>query len=250
MDGIGETAMEASGLCYRYGKIQALTGGSVTLKWGQITCLVGGNASGKSTLVQCLSGILTPGSGTIIVDGTIYRSLSVRLARKLGIAVVHQEIVLADGLDVTSNVFLGREPTRFGFLIDRQRMERDCQDLLSQFKITLPATGVTVGTLSAGQKQAVAVMQAIAQGGRILVLDEPLASLGVREGLRLLGLIQQMKTNGKAILCVTTNRELVQSLADSIAVMKDGRTLCQVPAATCSANLLTLWMSGVEEASS
>ena len=240
----GEILLNARGLCKSFGSVQALAEGSVTLRRGEIMALVGDNGAGKSTLIKCLSGVLSPDGGVVNIGGEERSRLSIREARRLGIAVVYQDLALVDALDVASNIWLGLEPVKGGIFLDRRRMVRDARALLERLSINLKADGGPVGRLSGGQRQAVAVARAIAQGGRILILDEPSAAMGVRESEHLLEIMCSLRKEGMAMLWISHNLPQILQAADRVTVMRGGRTVREAQAAGLNPLDLAGWMAG------
>lgn len=244
IDGHDAAALAARGLRKSFGHIRALAEGDITLRRGEIMALVGDNGAGKSTLIKCLSGVLRPEGGQIFAGGRAYESYSVRKARSLGIAVVYQDLALVDALDVVSNIWLGAEACRWGLFLDRDRMIADAEALLRRLSINLCPTGTPVGSLSGGQRQAVAVVRAIAQGGSILIMDEPSAAMGVRESNHLMDIMGTLKAQGLSILWISHNLPQILQAADRVTVMRGGRTVREASAAGLDPLKLAGWMSG------
>jgi ABC-type sugar transport system ATPase subunit len=205
-----------------YGSVEALRGVDFTVYRGETVALVGDNGAGKSTLIKILCGALQPDGGEVYVGGEHARFNSPREARLSGISVVYQDLALVDGFDIAQNVFLGRAPVRFG-RVDRKRMARETKGVLTELTVNLPSVRTPVRFLSGGQRQAVAIARAVHQGGRVLIMDEPTAALGVREGGKVLQLIESLKSRDLAIVVVSHNLEHVFAIADRIVVLRAGR---------------------------
>ncbi len=186
--------------------------------------LVGDNGAGKSTFIKVISGAYQPDAGTIRVDGSPVTFHTPRDAMALGIATVYQNLALVDQRDVAANIFLGRELVR-GLILDRDRMLEESAQVLRELKIDIPSAQTLVGLLSGGQRQAVAIARAIHQGGgnRLVIMDEPVAALGIQESRKVLRLITQLKAQGCAVIVISHNLEHVFSVADRIVVLRRGR---------------------------
>ena len=179
--GQGRPVLEAVNLMKSFGHVQAVNGVSLAIHAGEIVALVGDNGAGKSTTVAMLSGLLQPDSGTIIIDGQTIRLTDPHHAHRLGISTVFQDLALVNQRDVAQNLYLGQEITRFG-ITSRKRMVAGAISVISSLGVNIPSVRAKVETLSGGQRQGVAVARAVLQGGRVALLDEPTAALGVREG--------------------------------------------------------------------
>lgn len=207
-----------------FGNVQALRGASIVLRRGEITAIVGDNGSGKSTLINILSGNLRQDSGMITIDGRSFPKLTPKLAMKAGISTVYQDLSLDDYRDVTANIFLGSELTKFG-LLSRKKMRQKAFELIQMLEIGISDITLPVKTLSGGQRQAVAVARAVYRGGKLMIFDEPTAAMGVRESNAVLRIVKQMAQNGFAVLIICHNLHHVFSIADKICVMRHGKIL-------------------------
>ena len=214
--------LETHGIVKRFGGVTALRGIDMALRAAEIVALVGDNGAGKSTFVRVLSGVYEPDEGEILIDSSRVRLDSPQRAQHHGISTVFQDLALVNERDVAHNMFLGREPCRFGFFIDRKRMIREARATLSELKVRLPSVHAKIGGLSGGQKQAIAVARAWRQGGRVTLMDEPTAALGVREAARVLDLVVTLRAEGHAVLLISHNLENVFNLADRIVVLRHG----------------------------
>lgn len=228
--------LRTHGLNKSFGGLRALRDVSFDIRRGEILALVGDNGAGKSTLIKTLSGAMEPDSGEIIFDGRQIRLRSPSDATGSGIETVHQSLGLIDDLDVPQNVFLGREVVRrvLGLrLLDKAAMQRQTRELLKNFSIGLPTLNEPVRRLSGGQRQTIAISRLLLTDPRLLIMDEPMAALGVDEGGRVLELVVRLREKGITILMISHNLEHVFSIADRIAVMKNGALVGQVK--TCDA---------------
>ncbi len=212
----------ASGIRKSYGHVNALDGVDLEVRDGETVALVGDNGAGKSTLIKIVTGALQPDAGDLSIGGRAVLLRTPRDAQSHGVAVVYQDLALADNLTVAENVFLGQFPTRL-WRVDRRRMARETERILSELGINVPSVHSRVSELSGGQRQAVAITRAVHRGGRLMIMDEPTAALGVQEARRVLALIEELKRRGLAILVVSHNLDHVFAIADRIVVMRHGR---------------------------
>ena len=217
--------IEVRGISKAYGGVQALGGVSMTIARGEVHALCGENGAGKSTLIKVLSGSVRPETGQVLVNGGALRLGDVRASENAGIAVIHQESVAFPHLSAFDNIFVGREPRKFGGLVlDRARMRRETRALLERlgeadaFDPSRP-----VGELSVAQRQMVGMARALSQDCRLLIMDEPTASLSERETRVLFNLIRQLKQSGVSILYVSHRLDEVFALADRVTVFRDGK---------------------------
>jgi ABC-type sugar transport system ATPase subunit len=223
MAGTDPAVLQARGLNKAFGHVQALVDADLDLYPGEVLAVVGDNGAGKSTLIKCLSGAYVPDSGQILVDGQPAHIRSPRDAQALGIATVYQDLALVDQRDVATNLCMGREPVgRFG-LVDRKALVRQADATLARLNARIPSVNTPVAVLSGGQRQAVAIGRALAQGGRVIIMDEPTAALGVRESGQVLELIQGLRQQGISLVVISHNLQHVFSIADRIHVMRGGR---------------------------
>ena len=227
-------ALELRGISKSFGAVRAARNISFTVDRGEVVGLLGDNGAGKSTIVNCISGGLHPDEGAILVDGELAKIEQPQDARDLGIETVHQDLALVDVLDVTSNMFLGREkPTRFPLLralgwLDRRRMERDTRENLDRLHIEIPSVRTPVTHLSGGQRQAVSVGRAVLWGHDIVLLDEPAAALGVEQTALVLGLIKRLRHEGVAVLLISHNMHDVLEVCDRVVVMRHGAMIGEI----------------------
>lgn len=220
----GSVALEMKGVSKYYGFVRALDDVNLKLYVGEILALVGDNGAGKSTLIKLASGAHTPDQGTIEVFGKTVHLRSPRDAMSHGIATVYQHLALVDTLDVAANLYLGREPSR-GWKIDRTRMLQEGGELLKALRIDIPSPKIAIGNLSGGQRQVVAIAKAISQGGRIIILDEPTAAIGVEQQVKVLELIEALRDQGLSVVMISHNLSHVFSVADRIMVLRGGKNV-------------------------
>jgi ABC-type sugar transport system ATPase subunit len=216
--------LELRGVCKVFGHVQALDDIDFRLNAHEVVALVGDNGAGKSTLIKVLSGVYQPTKGEVAVDGEPVRLHTPADAVAYGVSTVYQDLALVDSRSVAANLFLGREFTR-GPFIDRARITRSARQLIKELKADIPSVDVPVMMLSGGQRQAVAIGRAVAQGGRVIIMDEPTASLGVAETRRVLDLVLELKRQGKSLLIISHNLQHVWEVADRVVVLHRGRVV-------------------------
>jgi ABC-type sugar transport system ATPase subunit len=225
----------------RFGPVTALHDVSLHLKKGEVLGLLGDNGAGKSTLIKILCGFQKQDSGTMWLNGADYQPRSVEHARTLGVDVVYQDLALIDELTVYENMFLCREVNirRLPFL-DKRRMRREARKVLDDIGINLPSLDVPVARLSGGQRQAIAVARGVYSDAEILLLDEPLAAMGAKEGAMILDLIARLKQEGKlSIIMILHNYVHVLESCDRVNMIVDGRIALDKPTAETSVDELT-----------
>lgn len=208
--------------------VQAVKNVSLEAYGQQILALVGENGAGKSTLMNIINGVVQPDSGSIILDGTEVRIDSPRRAQALGITMIHQELALIPELTVGQNMFLGREPSRGGW-IDWNELYRQTQQVLDRLGITISARA-KIAELSIAEQQLVEIARALSYQARLIALDEPTSSLTDRETEILFRLVRQLRAEGVALIYISHRMEEIFALADRIAVMRDGELITAGPA--------------------
>ena len=228
-DAGSENVLRMKGICKTFGHVIALENVDFEVKGQEIMALVGDNGAGKSTLIKIASGVYQADSGKMYMAGSEVVVENPHHARGNGIATVYQDLALADDRDVSSNLFLGREPTRVLGLVDKKAMDVEARDTMNRLQIGLPSVRTEVGQLSGGQRQAVAIGRAVSQGGRVFIMDEPTAALGVRESAQVLELIKTLRTAGSSVVVISHNLHHVFSIADRITVLRHGKVvgLCE-----------------------
>ena len=219
------------GVGKNFGPVRALTDINLDVPVGQVTALVGDNGAGKSTLIKTIAGIWTQDSGEILWEGKPVRLHSPKDASALGIATVYQDLALADNLDIVQNMFLGREPVRH-WVLDETTMEKEAKRTLADLSVvTVRSVRQPVGSLSGGQRQAVAVARAVLREAKLVILDEPTAALGVTQTRVVLDLIRRLRDQGIAVLVISHNLNDVQAVADRVAVLRLGHMVAVGPLA-------------------
>lgn len=227
-----------------FGHVQALIDVDLDIYPGEVIGLLGDNGAGKTTLVKILSGVYYADQGEFSTNGQPVVIENPSDAQGLGIATVYQDLSLVDTRPVAHNIYLGREPRTWGVILNRRKMERDAEELLNSLNINLPSVKVDVEILSGGQRQAVAISRAIAQGGDILLLDEPTAALGVEQTAQVHQLVVDMKDLGKAIVLITHDLSDVLEIANRIVVLRQGRLWADSPSAATNLNEIIGWITG------
>ncbi len=241
--------LEALDIRKTYGSVVALDGVDFAVSPGEVVALVGDNGAGKSTFVKIISGALVPDSGHLDIDGVAVHLTSPALARSLGIDTVYQDLALAPDLSSAANLFLGREIKRQGVfgaigLLDRAQMRDESRALLERLAIRIKDLDDPVGNLSGGQRQSVAVARAVAGAGKIVVMDEPTAALGVEQTRNVLDLIRRVKDSGVAVVLISHNMADVLDVADRIVVLRLGKVAASFNAADVSLNDLVSAITG------
>ncbi len=215
--------LEADNISKAFPGVQALQDVRLRAERGEVLAVVGENGAGKSTLMKILGGVYTPDAGTVRLDGNPVAIGSVEQAERLGIVLIHQELNLAEHLDVAGNVFLGREPTRGGplRLVDH-RIYADAEKITRRLGLDCSPREI-VANLSLGQQQLVEIARALSLRSRILILDEPTSSLTDRETERLFQVIRDLKRDGISVLYISHRLKEVTDIADRVTVLRDGR---------------------------
>jgi ABC-type sugar transport system ATPase subunit len=209
-----------------FAAVQALRGVDLTLYHNEVLGLMGDNAAGKSTLMKVLSGAYSADEGEILIEGNKVHMSSPLDARRLGIEMVYQDLALANNLDVTANIFLGREAVSAHIgpfhVMDDERMEQEADRLLDRLKIKIPVR-LLVERLSGGQRQAVAIARAMAFNSKVIIMDEPTAALSVAAITQVLDLVRELKAQGASIIIISHRLEDIYSVSDRLIVMRQGR---------------------------
>jgi D-xylose transport system ATP-binding protein len=245
---VTEPILEIKGLNKSFGPVHVLHDIDFNVYPGQVTALVGDNGAGKSTLVKCVAGINSLDSGEIRWEGKPVTLNDPRAAAALGIEFVYQDLALADNLDITQNMFLGREISRFGFLADGE-MERKAREVLASLSVrTVSSVRQVVASLSGGQRQTVAIAKAVLWNSRVVFLDEPTAALGVAQTRQVLDLVRRLADQGLGVVLISHNMNDVMEVADRVVALYLGRVAAEVLAKDSSTTqiveLITAGRSG------
>lgn len=244
-DGTSESSsplLRLVGVTLTFGGIRALDGATFEVYPGEVHTLLGENGAGKSTLVKVMAGVLRPVSGRIIWNDVDVDDLDVSLARQLGIRIIYQRLGIVAHLTVAENLALGREPTRLG-VIDRQRERRDAAATLERLGVFLDLDR-QAGALSVAERQLIEIGRALQGHLRVLVMDEPTASLGEREVDRLFDVIRSLRASGVAVIFISHKLAEVMTISDRVTVLRDGVTIGTVSARTTTSAELVEMMVG------
>jgi simple sugar transport system ATP-binding protein len=234
----------------RFGNVVALRDVTMSVPAGQVTCLLGDNGAGKSTLIQILAGVHRPTTGRYLVDGEPVELSSPRDALSRGIATVYQDLAMIPLLSIWRNFFLGAEPcVGAGPLrrIDRAHCEDVVRQELSRLGVQLRDPAQPVGTLSGGERQAVAIARAIHFGARVLILDEPTAALGVKQAGVVLRYIAKARERGVAVVFITHNPHHAYPVGDRFVILRRGEVLGDFNRGDIRLEQLAAMMAGGEE---
>jgi ABC-type sugar transport system ATPase subunit len=235
--------LQLRGVGKNFGPVRALTDINLDIPAGQVTALVGDNGAGKSTLIKTISGIWEPSGGQIIWQGRPVHFRSPRDATDAGIATVYQDLALADNLDIVQNMLLGHEVLSHGML-DEITMEQTAKKTLADLRVTTVRNiRQPVGSLSGGQRQAIAVAKAVMLDAKLVIMDEPTAALGVSQTELVLSLIERLASRGIAVLVISHNLTDVFRVADRIAVLYLGRMVTSGPVANYDTASTVHWMT-------
>jgi ABC-type sugar transport system, ATPase component len=226
---VATNLLEAVGILKSFGEVRALDHVSLAVRAGEVHTLVGGNGAGKSTLVRVLSGVCRPDRGELRVDGVPVRLATPVDALRAGISAVHQEGNLVPVMSVARNLFLGREPRRFG-LIDFSRMHELAAEILAPYNLRVDVRR-PLGSLGPGARQLVAVARAASTGARVVVLDEPGAALEPAELDTLFQVVDSLRAEGRAIVYVSHRLDELYRVGDRVTVLRDGRVVRTGPLA-------------------
>ncbi|MEP2028787.1 MAG: ATP-binding cassette domain-containing protein [Paracoccaceae bacterium] len=248
-----EPILKARGLVKRFGRVTALDGCDFELYPGEILGVIGDNGAGKSVMIKSLSGAVQPDEGEVYLDGRQVHFHSPVDARNAGIETVYQTLAVSPALSIADNMFMGREIRRSGVmgkwfrLLDRPTMEKFAREKLTELGLmTIQNINQAVETLSGGQRQGVAVARAAAFGSKVIILDEPTAALGVKEGRRVLELIQDVRSRGIPIILISHNMPHVFEVCDRIHIHRLGRRLTVIKPGDYSMADAVAFMTGAK----
>lgn len=245
--------LEARGLVKTYGHVTALDGTDFELREGEILAVIGDNGAGKSTLIKVLSGAIIPDKGEILLDGKPVHFRNPHEARQHGIETVYQDLAVAPAMTIAENLFLGREIFRPGFLgrffrlLDKKKMLEETVRHMQSLKIGLRSMSQPVETLSGGQRQGVAVARSAAFARHVVIMDEPTAALGVKEGNMVLELIRRVRERGLPVIIISHNMPHVFEIADRIHIQRLGKRAAVVNPHNISMSDTVAVMTGAME---
>jgi len=244
--------MQAKGIVKRFGQVVALDGVDFELRAGEILAVIGDNGAGKSSLIKVLSGANTPDEGEVLLDGLPVHFRSPIDARRAGIETVYQDLAVAPAMSIAENLFLGREILRPGFigqllhLLDKKEMLNQAIARMNDLKVGIRSMTQAVETLSGGQRQCVAVARAAAFAQHVVIMDEPTAALGVKEGNMVLELIRRVRDKGLPVILISHNMPHVFEVADRIHIQRLGKRAAVVNPKTISMSDTVAVMTGAK----
>ena len=238
--------LETRGLVKTFGPVRALRDVSFTLEAGEVHGLMGENGAGKSTLIKLLTGLNRPDGGTILLDGRPVSFDSPRAAQAAGVAAVYQEINLIPERSVADNLFLGREPRRFGMLVDRARMVEEASTLLRRYRLAIDPRR-TLRTLGLGLQQLISIARVVSLGARAVILDEPTSALSGAEVELLYGVVAPRRRAGLGGVYVSPRRSAWDRLCDRLTVLRDGAVVASEATASLPRTRLVAAMLGREQ---
>ncbi|NLJ37343.1 MAG: sugar ABC transporter ATP-binding protein [Candidatus Atribacteria bacterium] len=243
-----KTVIEMKNVSKYFGAVKALENVSLQLYSQEILGLVGDNAAGKSTLLKILSGVHLPNKGQIFVEGKDAEIRCPMDARRVGIETVYQDFMLAPNLDIVANIFLGRELTRWGRMekLHKKQMEKKAAEILKDLNADLGPLSNLVMSLSGGQQQLVAIARALLYSPKVILMDEPTASLSVRAIEPFLELVKNLKAKGCSIIYVSHRLPDVLEISDRIVVLRAGQLVAEKMKDSTSLEEVVYFMMGIE----
>ncbi len=225
---MADPLLECRGVSKSFGAVRALYKVDFEVRRGEVMALVGDNGAGKSTLVKCIAGIYPFDEGEVLFEGRPVSIHNPRDTARLGIEVVYQDLALADNLDVVANMFLGRERTRAGVVLDESSMEQASRETLDSLSVTtLRTVRQIVAGLSGGQRQAVAVAKSVMWNSKLVILDEPTAALGVAQTRQVLDLVRRLAERDLGVVIISHNLHDIFECADRITVLRLGQRVAE-----------------------
>ncbi|NTW01486.1 MAG: sugar ABC transporter ATP-binding protein, partial [Oscillochloris sp.] len=249
------TRLQADQVVLRAEQVSKIFGATVALNQvdfnvyqGKVNVLIGENGAGKSTLMKILAGVDLPTDGQLLLDGQEIHFNSTREAAARGIGIIYQELNLFPNLSVTENIFMAREQTAYGVLIDGRAQEEVARELMQRLEQPIdPRT--PVGDLSLGQQQIVEIAKALAQSVRILIMDEPTSALSTTEVAVLFRIIRELKAQGVSIIYISHKLDELLQIGDYVTVLRDGRLVAESPATNVTVSWIISQMVGQERGS-
>lgn len=216
--------VEMRNISKHFGGLQALSDASLDLYPGEVVGVLGHNGAGKSTLMKILAGAQTASSGEILINGDVADIKDPNAARAYGIETIYQELALCGNLDAPSNLFMGRELHKWGFLRKRA-MRREAAEALSKLNIRIKSLDTDVEMMSGGQRQSISISRAVHFDAKIIIMDEPTAALGMEESKKVVDLIQDLKEHGIGILWISHDIHDVYNFTDRIVIFHGGKNV-------------------------
>jgi len=241
---MNDIVLEVNAVTKKFGSVQALKNISLKIRKGKVHTLLGENGAGKSTLMKILAGIFPPSSGEIIYHGQSVAIKSPRESRRMGIAIIFQELSLSNNMTVAENIYANNEPSQFG-LIDDKKMTANCHQLLNDLGIPLDPHSL-VGDMSMAKRQLVEIAKALSYPADVVIMDEPTSSLSDSEANILFSIIDKLKARGCAVIYISHRMEEIMQVSDYISVMRDGEYIATHEKSTTNINSLIAQMVGRE----
>lgn len=237
--------MEMSDISVKFGFVHALKQVSLSVRHREVLAVVGDNGAGKSTLIKIMSGLLHPDSGTMKWQGEAVTLSSIRAAAQLGVAAVFQGQSFCDNLDVSANLFLGKELRDNHLRRDDETMQERTRQVLQSLSSAI-RVGQPMASLSMGQKQTVSIARTLLDNPQLILLDEPTSALSVMQTAEVLNYIKRMRAEGQSIVMVCHDLPDVFAVADRIAVMRQGRLVGVLETAKTSYETVVALISGID----
>ena len=243
---MAQPVIELRDVVKSFGPVDVLKGVNLKAYAGKVTALVGDNGAGKSTLIKGLSGVQPYDAGTVLFEGQEVKIHDPREAAALGIEVVYQDLALCENLDIVQNMFLGREETMQGTL-DEPSMELQATKALQSLSVrTVKSVRQKVSSLSAGQRQTVAIARSVLRNSKLVILDEPTAALGVAQTEQVLNLVRRLADSGVAVIIISHNLQDVFKVCDDIAVLYLGKMVTQIETSKTNQNDVVGYITGTK----
>jgi ABC-type sugar transport system ATPase subunit len=247
-----EPLLSVRSLVKRFGGLTAVNDVSLDIFPGEVVGLVGDNGAGKSTLIKCVSGVHHPDAGQILFEGREVHFSRPIEAREAGIETIYQDLALAGNLDVSANIFLGREVKKRHLLgavktLDEQTMRSESDSILGRLGIQIPQMRLEIEKLSGGQRQAVAIARAIYWNARLMIMDEPTNNLGVPEQRKVMSLIATLREEGVPVILISHTLPDVFAITDRIVIMHRGRKVAEMPTSETDTTEVVEYMVGARE---
>ncbi|WP_413992389.1 ATP-binding cassette domain-containing protein [Labrys okinawensis] len=245
-----DIVLSTRGLTKHYGGVHALVDADFEIRKGEHIAIVGDNGAGKSTFVRQITGVEQPTSGSIIFEDQEVSFQSPLDARRAGIETVFQNLALADDLDVPANIFLGREEVYFNLgpfsFLNEKKMLRMAEEGLTRTAVKIPNLHNTIGNMSGGQRQCVAISRSATFASKLIIMDEPTAALGVQETTQVENIIRTLKDQGVPLILISHNLRQVLNLVDRIVVFRRGRIAGTLDAKSTNGNEIVSMITGLE----
>ena len=228
---LSERVIQVEHISKSYGRVKAVDDVSLGVSPGEVVGLLGDNGAGKSTLIKVISGVHAPEAGKLFFEGKEVFVNSPMDALSMGIETIYQDLALAENLNVSSNIFLGREPEKkvLGIIkvLDYNHMMKESRKVLERLQIEIPSLRNRIKMLSGGQRQAVAISRSIYWNARFLIMDEPTAALGIAEQKKVLDLVGRLRSHGIGILIISHQMHDVFSVTDRLIIMRRGKKVAE-----------------------